>query len=44
MVTMKRPTIKRLVVCICSYMLLFVISSSLKAQEPSGSTVTFYVQ
>jgi copper chaperone CopZ len=25
-------------------MLLFVVSSSLKAQEPSGSTVTFYVQ
>lgn len=44
MVTMKRPTIKLLIVCICSYMLLFGVSSSLKAQEPSGSTVTFYVQ
>ena len=44
MVTMKRPTIKLLIVCICSYMLLFVVSSSLKAQEPYGSTVRFYVQ
>ena len=44
MVTMKRPTIKLLVVCICSYMLLFVVSSFLNAQEPYGSTVPFYVQ
>ena len=44
MVTMKRPAIKLLIVCVCSYMLLFVVSSSLKAQEASGSTVTFYVQ
>jgi hypothetical protein len=44
MVTMKRVTIKLLVLCICSYILLFVVSSSLKAEEPLGSTATFYVQ
>lgn len=44
MVNMKSPTIKLLFVCICSYMLLFVVSSSLKAEEPLGSTTTFYVQ
>jgi hypothetical protein len=44
MVTMKKPTIKLLVVSICSYMLLFAVSSSLKAQEPSDYTATFYVQ
>ena len=36
MVTMKRPTIKLLVVSICSYMLLFTVSSSPRAEEPSG--------
>ena len=44
MVTMKRPTIKLLVVSICSYMLLFAVSSSPRAEEPLGSTATFYVQ
>ena len=44
MVTMKRVTIKLLGLCIFSYLLLFVVSSSLKAEEPLGSTATFYVQ
>lgn len=44
MVNMKSPTIKLLFVCICSYILLFVVSSSLKAEEVLGSTATFYVQ
>ena len=44
MVTMKRPTIKLMIIGICSYMLLCVASSSLSAEKPLGATQTFYVQ
>jgi hypothetical protein len=44
MVIMKRPTIKLLIIGICSYMLLFVANSSLTAEKPLGATKTFYVQ